>query len=399
MKNRKRNTKDKIYQALISIVSLTGLIVLIAVFGYVLNEGKGLLSFELLTGNYYSEVYDAYYDGEAVIGNEYEQPNNLNENEYFSSRWGIALQDDIDKEGKHYILVTYVDQNSPLANLPDKNNDGEFVTTTNGQSLDKVIFESYDIMFSSEGAKIAIELFDDNGGILNIMLTTAGKGIRGSLISTLYLISMTLIIALPLGVFTAIYLHEYASKTNKFINVIRRFIEMLTGVPSIIFGLLGAAVFIPFVSSITSADGGNLLSGSLTLAVIILPVIISSTEETLKTIPDEYRQASLALGATKSQTTFKVILKSAIPGILSAVILSIGRIIGESAALIYAIGTAIKDDIIITEKSTSLAVHIWSVMSGEVPNFELACAISIIILIVVFVLNMSVKLVVKKISQ
>lgn len=173
---------------------------------------------------------------------------------------------------------------------------------------------------------------------------------------------------------------------------------MLTGVPSIIFGLLGAAVFVPFVSSLTAADGGNLISGSLTLAVIILPVIISSTEETLKTIPNAYREASLALGATKSQTTFRVVLKTAIPGILSAVLLSVGRIIGESAALIYAIGTSIKDQIIITEKSTSLAVHIWTIMNAEVPNFELASAISIIILILVLFLSLTVKLVVKKIT-
>lgn len=403
MRKNSRNTKDKILQILISLVSLIGLFVLVAVFGYVVKNGSNLLSFDLLAGDYYSEVYDAYYDGEPTIENTFSAPSKLNEDEYFSTRWGIALKDDVDNEGHHIILVTYVDVNSPLVNLPDKNNEESTISVSNGMKLGKAIFISetgrYVAMLPADGAENAASLFDGNPDIYNIILTTAGKGIRGSLITTLYLIGMTLIVALPLGVLTAIYLHEFAPKNNRVVNILRRMIEMLTGVPSIIYGLLGAAVFIPFVSSITSSEGGNLITGSLTLAVIILPVIISSTEETLKTIPDEYRHASLALGATKSQTTFKVILKSAIPGILSAVLLSIGRIIGESAALIYAVGTAIKDQIIITERSTSLAVHIWSVMAAEVPNFELASAISILILIIVFILNLVVKLTVKKISN
>lgn len=401
MKKNNRFIRDRIYQILISLVSLIGLVILIAVFGYVIKSGSHLLSWDLLTGDYYSEVYDAYYDGNPVTGSEFVAPRNLDNETYFSTRWGIALKDDLDAEGHHYILVVYVDMSSPLASLPDKNEDGNYVSVTSGQELGKIIFidEGYNIMNPTDGAENAIQMFDENTDIYNIILTTSGKGIRGSLITTVYLIVMTLIVALPIGILTAIYLHEFASKTNKIVGVLRRMIEMLTGVPSIIYGLLGAAVFIPFVSSISNADGGSLISGALTLAVIILPVIISSTEETLKTIPDEYRQASLALGATKSQTTFKVILKSAIPGILSAILLSIGRIIGESAALIYAIGTAIKDEIIITERSTSLAVHIWSVMSGEAPNFELASAISIIILVVVLLMNLTVKLAVKRISR
>ena len=398
MKNNRRFWIDRIYQVIISLISLIGLFILVAVFAFIIHKGNGLLTLNLLTGDYYSTVYNAYYDGEEISGNTFELSYELEENEFFSSRWGIALKDDLDKEGKKYILITYVDQNSALVYIPDKNNEGEYVSVANGQALGKVIFSSYDIMFSSNGAKEAVDLFDSNSQIIDIILTTSGKGIRGSLITTLYLIGLTLMIALPLGVLTAIYLHEFAPKKNNIIKILRRLIEMLTGVPSIVFGLLGAAVFIPFVSSMTAAEGGSLISGSLTLAVIILPVIISSTEETLKTIPNEYRQASLALGATKTQTTFRIVLKSSTPGILSAGLLSVGRIIGESAALIYAIGTAIKDEIIITEKSTSLAVHIWSIMSGEVPNFELASAISIIILIIVFVVNLTVKLVVKKIT-
>jgi phosphate transport system permease protein len=200
-----------------------------------------------------------------------------------------------------------------------------------------------------------------------------------------------LIFALPIGIFTAIYLNEFAKK-NKITNTIRTMIETLTGVPSIIFGLMGLAVFVPLTIRYTPADSANILSGSLTLAVILLPVIIRSTEESLKVVPDDFRQASLALGANNTQTTFKVVLPSALPGILTATLLAIGRVIGESAALIFAIGTAIKDDISIFGKSTTLAVHIWSLMTDEPANIELASTISIIILLIVLVLNISIKL-------
>jgi phosphate ABC transporter permease subunit PstA len=240
-------------------------------------------------------------------------------------------------------------------------------------------------------------MFDQAEQIKDMITSTAGGGIRGSIWTTLLLIVLTLAIALPFGIFSAVFLHEFASRTHPVVRILRRLIDMLAGMPSIVFGLLGAAVFIPFVSTFTAAKGGNLISGALTLSVIVLPLIISSTEEALSAVPDDFRLSSLALGANKTQTTFKVVLKSAVPGVLAGTLLAIGRIIGESAALIYAIGTAIKDEIFLTERSTSLAVHIWSVMSGEVPDFETASAISLMILFVVLVLSLGVKMIAKKI--
>jgi phosphate transport system permease protein len=175
-------------------------------------------------------------------------------------------------------------------------------------------------------------------------------------------------------------------------------IDMTSGIPSIIFGLVGVIVFIPLTSGLFNANGGNLISGALTMTIILLPIIIRTTEEALKVIPKSYRYASLALGANETQTTFKVVLPNAISGILTATLLSVGRIIGESAALIYAIGTVIKDRIFITDKATTLAVHIWSLMSGENPNFELSSAISIIILVMVFTLSMLVKFIARKLN-
>ncbi len=167
---------------------------------------------------------------------------------------------------------------------------------------------------------------------------------------------------------------------------------MLTGVPSIIYGLLGAAVFIPLLNSTIGTGGGSVLSGALTMAVILLPTIIKSTEEALKIIPDDLRKGSLALGANQTQTIFNVVLPNATPGILTGVLLGIGRIMGESAALIFAVGAVIKDSVFLTERSSTLAVHIWVIMGGEAPNFELAAAIAIIILVVVFVINFIVKI-------
>ncbi|HOP57029.1 MAG TPA: phosphate ABC transporter permease PstA [Bacillota bacterium] len=397
MKKRRKNILDRGAYAGIATISLFGLLILMLLFSYIIDKGANLLSWDLITGDYYAATYDSYYEGE-LNQDGYSANREFESDVFYSEKWGIALKDDINFEGKDYVLVVYVSDESPLANLRDKNDEKNYVAISGGQSMVKIIFSNNTVMYSKNGAKAAIELFDNADGIKDMITTTAGSGIRGSLVTTGYLIFFTMIIAMPLGVFTAIYLHEFAPKDKWYINVLRRSVELLTGVPSIIFGLLGAAVFIPLTSTLTKASGGNIISGSLTLAVIVLPVIISSVEESLKVIPDDYRQASFALGANKTQTTFKIILRCSLPGILTATLLSVGRIIGESAALIYAIGTVIKDNIVVTEKSTSLAVFIWSIMAGEVPNFELACAVSLIILIVVLILNMTVKLISYKLT-
>jgi phosphate transport system permease protein len=129
----------------------------------------------------------------------------------------------------------------------------------------------------------------------------------------------------------------------------------------------------------------------MTLAVILLPVIIRTTEESLRVVPNDYRYASLALGASKTQTTFKVVVPNALPGILASTLLAIGRIVGESAALIFAVGSIIRDEITLTDKSTSLAVHIYSMMTDEPANIALSSTIALIILMIVFVLNLLIK--------
>ena len=174
-------------------------------------------------------------------------------------------------------------------------------------------------------------------------------------------------------------------------KIIKQMTNNLAGVPSIVFGLFGMALFVNKLGF-----GDSILAGGLTLGLLVLPIVIRTTEESLKVVPDDYRYASLALGASKTQTTFKVILPNAFSGILTATILAIGRIIGESAALVFAIGTAIKDEVSLTDKSTSLAVHIWAMMTDEPANIELSTTIAIIILIIVLSLNISVKFISKR---
>ena len=215
--------------------------------------------------------------------------------------------------------------------------------------------------------------------------------------STAYFILVSLLIALPIGIASAVYLSEMAKK-NKVNAAIRTGIETLTGVPSIVYGLMGVSVLFPITAAM-GAKTTNILLGALTMAIILLPTIIRSTEEALRVVPQGLRDASLSLGASQTQTIFKITLPCAMPGILSGILLSIGRVVGESAALIYTMGTFINDQPGLLKQGTSLAVHIWSVMSGEQPNFELACAISIIILIFVLILNLTVKLLSRRLQK
>ena len=161
-------------------------------------------------------------------------------------------------------------------------------------------------------------------------------GIMPMIVSTLYVVGISILVATPIGVLAAVYLQEYA-KQGKVVKIIRFCTESLSGIPSIVYGLFGAIFFVGFLKF-----GYSLLSGALTVSIIILPVIIRTTEEALKVVPASYREASLGLGATKFQTLYKVILPSSIPGILSGIILSIGRVVGESAAILLTAGSVAK---------------------------------------------------------
>lgn len=390
---QRRKISDFFRNTLTYSSAILSAVILIAIIIFVFVNGSGLLSFKLLVSDYHQKNYSLEDKTTKADRNleKFELSYILDENEYFSYDYGISLKDIKDIDGKMIVTITYIDENSPLASMTDKGDNKNQVNLKLGFQVNTIIFDNKTITARS-GAEAIRDAFDNANYIETINLSQGGGGIRGSLIVTLVLIVLTLIIALPVGIFTAVYLTEIA-KPNKFNETLRKLISMLTGIPSIIYGLMGAALFVPISMKVFQTQGASLISGSLTLAIIVLPVIIKATEEALIVVPKAYKEASYALGANTTQTTFKVILPNSLPGILSATLLSIGRIIGESAALIYAIGTAVKDQVSIFDKGTSLAVHMWAVMAGEVPNLELATSIAIILLILVLSLNLIVKLI------
>ena len=202
-----------------------------------------------------------------------------------------------------------------------------------------------------------------------------------ALINTVFMALIALIVALPVGIGAAIYLVEYAKKGSRFVSIVRLTAETLTGIPSIIYGLFGSIFFVRFCHM-----GLSLISGALTLAIMVLPVVLRTTEEALKMIPDSYREGSFGLGAGKLRTISQIVLPSAIPGIMSGVILSLGRIVGESAALIYTAGTIADIATGFLSSGRTLAVHMY-VISGEGLYMNQAFATAFVLLLLAMILN------------
>lgn len=214
-----------------------------------------------------------------------------------------------------------------------------------------------------------------------------------AIINTLLMTALTLLIAAPLGVFSAIYLVEYAKKGNKIVSVVRVTTETLSGIPSIVFGLFGMLFFVTKLHWDYS-----LLSGAFTLAIMVLPSIMRTTEEALLAIPKSYREGSFGLGAGKLRTVFKVVLPSAIPGILSGIILAIGRIVGETAALIYTAGTFAQVPKSVFSSVRTLSVHMYS-LSREGLHTNEAFATAVVLLIMVIFINMISTFIAKKFAK
>ena len=386
---------DGVLQAFTFLFSSVSFLTLGAILVFLFNQGWALFNVDLITYNYESNVYLATIEDFDKPGN-YPVTESLDAGVFYSEKWGIGVEEGIDLLGQPSIIIAYLHPNSPFITLINKSSVGpDTFPLLKEYLISKISYNDRSTSLARRGAERLITDLESSNSIYELEVTTKGGGIRGSIITTLWLIGLTLLIALPIGIGAALYLNEYAPK-NRITQTIRSFIEILTGVPSIIFGLLGLAVFVPLVVSLTAntaspATGGNLISGAMTLAVILLPVIIRTTEESLRVVPNDYRYASLALGASKTQTTFKVVVPNAIPGILASTLLAIGRIVGESAALIFAVGSIIRDEIMLTDKSTSLAVHIYSLMTDEPANIALSSTIAMIILLIVFVLNLAIK--------
>ena len=211
--------------------------------------------------------------------------------------------------------------------------------------------------------------------------TTDNVSMMPSIINTIIVVILTLLIAGPIGIFSAIYLVEYAKRGSKLVKVILLTTETLSGIPSIVYGLFGSLMFV-----ISMGMGLSVFAGSLTLAIMVLPTIMRTTQEALVAVPDSYREGSFGLGAGKLRTIFRIILPSAVPGIMSGIVLSMGRIVGETAALIYTSGTVAQVCTNIFAPGSTLAVHMYRLMSEGLYT-EQACAVAVVLLVFVIIMN------------
>ena len=234
--------------------------------------------------------------------------------------------------------------------------------------------------------------------LFSFTYTSENASMFPAIINTITMTFLSLLIAVPFSLFTAIYLVEYAKRGNKLVGVIRTTAETLSGIPSIVYGLFGMLFFVT-----TLGWGTSLLAGAMTLSIMILPLIMRSTEEALQAVPDSYREGSFGLGAGRLRTVFRVILPPAMPGILAGIILAVGRIVGETAALLYTSGTMaqipdLTHDGLVMGSGATLAVHMY-VLSGEGLHMNEANATGVVLLIIVLGINLLSSLVAKKLTK
>lgn len=229
--------------------------------------------------------------------------------------------------------------------------------------------------------------------LFELKYTTDNVSMLPAIVNTLIITLLSLLIAGPIGIFSAIYLVEYAKKGNKLVDIVRITTETLSGIPSIVYGLFGMLFFVT-----TMKCGYSLLAGALTLSIMVLPVIMRTTEEALLAVPNSFREGSFGLGAGKLRTIFKIVLPSAVPGILAGVILAIGRIVGETAALIYTAGTVAELPKSVMSSGRTLAIHMYS-LSKEGLYTDQAYATAVVLLIIVVLINMLSNFVAKKFTK
>ncbi len=214
-----------------------------------------------------------------------------------------------------------------------------------------------------------------------------------AMVNTLAMAVLSLLVAAPLGIFAAIYLVEYARRGNKVVSVVRAAAETLSGVPSIVYGLFGMLFFV-----VTLRWGYSILAGAFTMAIMILPLILRTTEEALKSVPDMYREGSFGLGAGKLRTIFRIVLPAAVPGILAGVILAIGRVVSETAALMYTAGTVAKIPASPMGSGRTLALHMYA-LSSEGLHIGKAYATAVVLLVLVLVINTLSSFIAKRITR
>lgn len=376
MKETKFNSRkmiDGILQGLIYFSAAFTVMILLVIIGFILYKGLPEINKNFLT-----RMWD---DKTTFVNVEKRNETDTSTEAGYVKTLGITLGENEEKE----IFIKDIESASPVKNALNMKNQPYLVKE--GDVLGKIdAVNCKDISLEE-----AVNTIDSGESTVRLKITRPGGGIVPMLVSTIYIIILSLVISAPIGILSAIYLNEYA-KPGKILNLLRFAIQNLAGIPSIIYGLFGMLVFVQMMKMQYS-----ILAGSLTLSIILLPTIISTTEEALKAIPQTYRESSLGLGATKLQTNYKIVLPNALPGILVAVILSIGRIVGESAALIWTAGTVAQIPAALTGSSAGAATLTtklyWLIKeSGDLSG---ACAIAVILLLLIIILNGASKLVSK----
>lgn len=384
-----RKTKDSIVKGLIYGSAGFTVFILVVIIGFIVVKGLPGISFDFLTRNY--EDKTTYVNSQVAA----DMPDNGQEG-YIPSL-GITLN--INKDKKVYI--SDMDKTSPLKDALNQKKEAypiekkDILSKIGSINVDTLVKETDPenpeaVKNAVADLKTQIQGLKDSN--LKIKVVRPGGGIVPMLVTTLYMIGLSLLIAAPIGILSAVYLIEYA-KPGKLMRTIHFAIENLAGIPSIIYGLFGSLFFVKICGLQYS-----LLAGALTLSIILLPTIITTTEEALKAIPRTYRESSLGLGATRLQTVSRVVLPNALPGILVAVLLSIGRIVGESAALLLTAGTVAQIPGALFGNSASgatLTIKMYTLMKEE-NDLTTACAIGIVLLVIIIVLNFASKVVTKK---
>ena len=261
---------------------------------------------------------------------------------------------------------------------------------TKGRKVESIILRV--LIFAAAAATFAVLLFllayilinglpNIKPSLFSLEYNTENASLMPALVNTVIMTALSLVIAIPFGIFSAIFLVEYAKKGNKFVGIIRITAETLSGIPSMVYGLFGMLFFVSALKW-----GYSILAGAFTMSIMILPLIMRTTEEALKSVPDTYREGSFGLGAGKLRTIFRIVLPAAVPGIMAGVILAIGRIMGETAALMYTAGTVPKMASSPMDSGRTLAVHMYN-LSSEGLYMDQAYATAVILLIVVVGMN------------
>ena len=353
----KAKTQDKVFKAIMVFSTTLVISLLLIILGFVFIKGISKIDIHFLTGDF--DAKTVYVDLENVEGLKIEI-------------------ETVEYDTKNYIKIISIDSDSPVLNGMSN---GEIFPLKKGDIIRRIV--------DTNTHDMTVDQFNEFNetlqGNIRLKITRPGEGILPLIINTILLIGLSLLIALPVSLFSAIYLAEYAKK-GKLLNLIRFTTSALSGIPSIVFGLFGMLAFVT-----TLKFGFSMISGALTLSIVLLPTLISQSEEAVRRVPINFREGSSALGATKLQTIFKVILPNALSGILVGVLLSIGRIVAESAALVLTAGTVALIPKSLFESASTLTVKAYTV-AKETGDIQLACAMGIVTILLIIVVNTTVGL-------